>query len=164
MFSGNHNFSFAAKLHWSVMISRGWGWCVVLSIAPQRIPIPSTSHSFSSFFSLQVHWLNHNFPCSQFMHKNLAWKCVLASVHGALIESKVMRWKTISSDRLLPCRDKTATRCASERLISYAGEFDMLNVTRFGVGRCACCGPAPCPHQPLAPSGAYTRIPDAWFP
>lgn len=81
--------------------------------------------SFDYFYS-QVHWLNHSFPCSQFMHKNLAWKCVLANEHGALIESKVMHWKIISRDRLQQCLVKIVMKCALERLISFAGEFAVV--------------------------------------
>lgn len=99
------------------MISSGWSLvrskevcCVVQSmfelllyerIVASHYNLPSSSSrsccwSYFHFFfsspccnSLQVHWLNHNFPCLQFMHKNLAWKCVLVSGHGALIECKV---------------------------------------------------------------------------
>lgn len=78
---------------------------------------------FLNVVYLQAHWLNRNFPCSQFMHKNLAWRCDLASVHGALIESKAMRSRITSSDRRRQCQDRIATRCVSEKPISFAGEW-----------------------------------------
>jgi hypothetical protein len=126
--------------HWASAAGECWKEAIILKAKAtiswrHRYAFSRLQHLiklfFSSSFHSQVHWWNHNFPCSQFMHKNLAWKCVLVNEHGALIESKVTHWKTISRDRLRQCLVKTVTKCASEKLISFAGEFYLLFIIFF---------------------------------